>query len=177
MALFRSDPDAEAATAPLPARSTPEANTAEPPNLIGRSTVIQGTLRSNGHVNISGTVEGNVEVEGRTMVLAGGVVEGEVASTSAEIGGTVKGRVTVRERLVLKATAIVEGDIRTGKLVVEDGAVFNGKCEMGATATARPSHPAHGRSLDAQVSDLGPADGPPSHVLSSREGAPRPARG
>jgi cytoskeletal protein CcmA (bactofilin family) len=70
------------------------------------------------------------------MVMPGGVVEGEVASTTAEIGGMVKGRVMIRERLVLKSTAVVEGDIRTDKLVIEDGATFNGKCEMGGTAPA-----------------------------------------
>ncbi len=147
MALFRSDADDSATTARSMAAGA--VNPAEQHNLIGRSTVLQGTLRSGGNVSISGTVEGNVEVEGRTMVMAGGVVEGEVASTSAEIGGTVKGRVTVRERLVLKATAVVDGDIRTGTLVVEDGAQFNGSCEMGAAVAPRA-----GRSSDART----PAD-------------------
>ena len=133
MALFRSDDESTAPSATRPRSG--DANPAEQHNIIGRSTVIQGTLRSNGNVNVSGTVEGNVEVEGRTMVMPGGVVEGEVASTSAEIAGTVKGRVSVRERLILKATAVIEGDIRTGKLIVEEGATFNGKCEMGAAAT------------------------------------------
>lgn len=144
MALFRTDAD----DGTLAGRSAPAApvNPAEQHNLIGRSTVLQGTLRSGGNVNISGTVEGNVEAEGRTMVMAGGLVEGEVASTSAEIGGTVKGRVTVRERLVLKATAVIDGDIRTGTLVVEDGAQFNGTCEMGAVVASRTQHPAEAPS-------------------------------
>lgn len=138
MALFRSDADPDA-TAPA-ARTRPTgaangaANPAEQHNLIGRATVLQGTLRSSGNVNIAGTVEGSVEAEGRTILMPGGVVEGQVVSTSAEIGGTVKGHVTVRERLVLKSTAVVEGDIRTAKLIVEDGAQFNGSCEMGAAA-------------------------------------------
>ena len=156
MALFRSDPNDTAAAPDARGRA---ANPAEQHNLIGRSTVLQGTLRSNGNVNISGTVEGNVEVEGRTMVMAGGVVEGEVSSTSAEIGGTVNGRVSVRERLVLKSTAVVEGDIRTGKLVVEDGAQFNGKCEMGTAASPRT---ASGRPPDASRSvDSRPASPDP----------------
>ena len=140
MALFRNDP-APASTPPSPVakqqRPSTPANPADQHNIIGASTTIEGTLRSSGNVNISGTVNGNVEVEGRTIVMPGGVVEGEVASTSAEVGGTVNGRVLVRERLVLKASAVVEGDIRTEKLVIEDGATFNGKCEMGASA--RPS--------------------------------------
>ncbi len=134
MALFRSDPDPSMARTSAPSASSP----AEQHNIIGTSTVIEGTLRSNGNVNISGTVTGSVEVEGRTMVMPGGVIDGELASTSAEVAGTVKGQVVVRERLVLKATAVIEGDIRTGKMVVEDGATFNGSCVMGEGATRAP---------------------------------------
>ncbi len=138
MALFRSDADPDTSA---PVARNGASNPAEQHNLIGRSTVLQGTLRSSGNVNISGTVEGSVEAEGRTILMPGGVVEGQVVSTSAEIGGTVKGHVTIRERLVLKATAVVEGDIRTAKLIVEDGAQFNGKCEMGTAAPSRGSRP------------------------------------
>ena len=139
MALFRNDSDAASPSAPVAKQQRPSvsANPADQHNIIGQSTTVEGTLRSSGNVNISGTVNGNVEVEGRTMVMPGGVVEGEVASTTAEIGGTVNGRVLVRERLVLKASAVIEGDIRTAKLVIEDGATFNGKCEMGSTAAPR----------------------------------------
>ena len=149
MALFRSDPatDDMAKPRPLPASSNP----AEQHNIIGASTTVEGTLRSSGNVNISGTVDGNVEVEGRTMVMAGGVFEGEVASTSAEIAGTVRGRVVVKERLVLKASAVIDGDIRTGKLVVEDGATFNGQCQMGPAAGQTSSSGASNRSGGAAV--------------------------
>ena len=140
MALFRSDDSPAMARPSAPAASNP----AEQHNIIGASTVVEGTLRSNGNVNISGTVNGNVEVEGRTMVMPGGVVDGELSSTSAEVAGTVKGRVVIRERLVLKASAVIEGDIRTGKLVVEDGATFNGQCVMGQGAQDRA--PATGKA-------------------------------
>lgn len=146
MALFRSDSDAPMAK-PATAFS---GNPAEQHNIIGASTTVEGTLRSSGNVNISGTVDGNVEVEGRTMVMPGGVVEGELATTSAEIAGTVRGRVVVKERLVLKASAVVDGDIATGKLVVEDGATFNGQCQMGAGAGDRSSKPSGGSSSSAK---------------------------
>jgi cytoskeletal protein CcmA (bactofilin family) len=127
------------------AKSRPSAPSdgADQHNIIGASTTLEGTLRARGNVNVAGTVTGAVEVDGRTVVAAGGLVDGEVVSTSAEIAGTVKGHVTVRERLVLKADAVVEGDIRTDKLIVEDGATFNGRCEMGAAdrPAGRPATP------------------------------------
>lgn len=133
MALFRSD----APDAPTPPRAG--GSPAEQHNLIGASTVVEGALRSSGNLNISGTVVGNVAVEGRTILMPGGTVEGEVVSTQAEIAGRITGTLTVRERLVLKGTAVVEGDIRAGSLVIEDGAVFNGRCEMGRAAETTPS--------------------------------------
>ncbi|OZC04541.1 bactofilin family protein [Rubricoccus marinus] len=105
-------------------------------NIIGAGSVVEGTLRGGGNVHIAGTINGNVEVEGRTVVMPGGVVDGELTSTSAEVGGHIKGQVTCRERLVLKPTAVVDGDIQTAKLVIEDGATFNGGCQMGAQAGA-----------------------------------------
>ncbi|WP_420455061.1 bactofilin family protein [Rubrivirga sp.] len=146
MALFRSDPDSAVAKT-----DRPTANPAEQHNIIGATTTVEGTLRSSGNVNISGTVDGNVEVEGRTMVMPGGVVEGEVTSTSAEIAGTVHGRVVVTERLVLKASAVIDGDIRTGKLVIEDGATFNGQCQMGPATSHRATERATERAGGAAV--------------------------
>ena len=121
------------------ARNTPPpTNPAEQHNILGKDTVIEGTLRSSGNVHISGTVKGNVEVQGRIVIMPGGSVDGELISTTAEIGGKVNGQITIKERLVLKATAVVDGDLRTAKLVIEDGATFTGRCDMsGSSIPAR----------------------------------------
>ena len=144
MALFNRDAASkDASTAPdsppstSRPRSTTAVNPAEQHNIIGKDTVIEGTLRSSGNVHVSGTVNGNIEVQGRTVVMPDGRVDGEVHSTTAEIGGHVHGQVAVQERLVLKATAVVEGDIRTGKLVIEDGATFTGRCDTDAGSSSR----------------------------------------
>ncbi len=119
------------------ARNTlPTTNPAEQHNILGKDTIIEGTLRSSGNVHISGTVKGNVEVQGRTVIMPGGAVEGEVSSTTAEIGGKVSGQISVKERLVLKATAVVDGDVRTAKLVIEEGATFTGRCDMSGSSSS-----------------------------------------
>lgn len=140
MALFRSDPSPTGSMAKT--RPTAPVSAADQHNIIGAGSSVEGTLRAGGNVHVAGTVSGNVEVKGRTVVMPGGVVDGELVSTSAEIGGHVKGQVTCSERLVLKPTAVIDGDIRTAKLVIEDGATFNGRCQMGTQAS--------GASLDRQ---------------------------
>ena len=118
-------------------RTAAPVTSAEQHNIIGAGSVVEGTLRAGGNVHVSGTVNGNVQVDGRTVVMPGGVIDGELVSSSAEVGGHVKGQVRCSDRLVLKPTAVVDGDIRTGKLVIEDGATFNGRCQMGAQTGAQ----------------------------------------
>ena len=113
-------------------------------NIIQQGTVLEGTVRSNGDVHISGKVIGRVEVKGKTVIMPGGEVDGEIDSGSARIGGRVKGEVSVRERLELNSTAVVEGDIITKKLIIEDGATFTGSCDMGGSSTG--STPGNGSS-------------------------------
>ena len=62
------------------------------------------------------------------------VIKGNITSVEAEISGKVEGEVTCSEILFLKKNAIILGNITTQKLVVENGAVFNGKCQMNSKA-------------------------------------------
>ena len=57
-------------------------------------------------------------------------VKGNIHANDAVISGKVMGNVLVSELLFLKATAKIYGDISVGKLVVENGAEFNGACKM-----------------------------------------------
>ena len=141
MALFSSSSSDSVPMAK--SRSAPPSNPVTQVNIIGRGTTIEGTLRSQSDVSISGRVEGNLNVEGKVIVTAEGEVEGQVEATSADVGGRVQGELTVKERLVLKNSAVVEGNIRAGKLVIEDGARFNGQCDMSEAvrASGRPSPP------------------------------------
>jgi len=49
---------------------------------------------------------------------------------SVVIGGTVKGNVEATEKLEMLSTGKVFGNIRTAKLKIADGVVFEGTCEM-----------------------------------------------
>ena len=99
-------------------------------NMIGEGTLLEGTLRAEGDVRISGKVVGKLDVAGKVIVAQEGTIEGELHAESADIAGAVDGQMKIAERVVLKNTAKVDGDIFAGRLVVEEGAVFAGKCLM-----------------------------------------------
>ena len=99
-------------------------------NMIGEGTVFEGTLRSESNLVISGRIVGKLDVGGKAIVATDGVVEGEMIATNAEVAGSVQGEIKIRELLVLKGSARVDGNIEATRLIVEEGSIFNGKCQM-----------------------------------------------
>jgi len=100
-------------------------------NLIATGTRITGDLISDGDIRIDGEVFGNLETKGRLVIGVSGSLEGELRCKSCEISGSQKGNLFITEMLSLKASSRVTGDILTGKLSIEPGAWFSGKCSMG----------------------------------------------
>lgn len=100
-------------------------------NIIAEGTVFEGTLQADTDVRVSGRIIGKLQVKGRAVIAPEGAIEGEVSATDATVAGTVQGDLIVTERLMLGSSARVEGTIKTGRLIVEEGAVFNGECQMG----------------------------------------------
>lgn len=101
------------------------------PNHINSDTVIEGTIKARGNLRIDGKLIGSLECQGRVVIGASGVVEGDIRCENAEIEGSIKADVTVSDLLSLKSTAKVQGDIVTKKLAIEPGASFSGSCSMG----------------------------------------------
>lgn len=112
------------------ARNQPATPATAQINMIGEGTVFEGTLRSENDLRISGRIVGKLHVGGKAFVAKGGVVEGEMIATNAEVAGSVQGEIKIKELLVLKGTARVDGNIEAVRLIVEEGSVFNGKCQM-----------------------------------------------
>jgi len=112
-------------------------------NRILNGTLIEGRIQSPGDFRIDGVVKGTVSVGGKVVIGEKGVVEGDVSCSNAAIAGKVIGDVSIVEVLNLAATAHVDGNIRTRRLVVESGAVFNGQCFMGTSERVEiPEKPA-----------------------------------
>ena len=102
-------------------------------NQFGQGTTLNGDITTEGDIRIDGKVNGSVTSKSKTVVGATGVIEGDIVCLNAYIDGRVNGNIEVGELLILSKTAFVQGDIKIKKLVVEEGAKFNGKCSMGTT--------------------------------------------
>ena len=103
-------------------------------NIIGPMTQIEGNLKCGGDIRIEGSLKGAIECKGKIVVGESGRVEGEIICRNGDFSGYIKGQVTVAELLTLKSGVTLEGDIANGKLAIEPGAVFSGKCSMDVPA-------------------------------------------
>jgi len=108
-------------------------NTSDSPsvNIIGAGTIIEGDITTNGDMRIDGSLTGTINVKGKLVVGASGMVEGEIICQNADISGTIKGKIGVAELLALKSSSKLTGDIITNKIAIEPGATFSGSCSMG----------------------------------------------
>ncbi|MDZ7718680.1 MAG: polymer-forming cytoskeletal protein [Balneolaceae bacterium] len=104
-------------------------------NMISEGTTIKGTIKSNNDIRIAGRLEGEAICKGKVIISSSAHVDGNIASTEADIAGKIEGTIKVSEKLSLRQTAIVGGDIFTKVLVVEEGAQLNGNCRMGEQDT------------------------------------------
>ena len=100
--------------------------------IISSGVKVEGTLSSHGSIRLDGTIKGDVNCEGNVTIGDSGEVSGKVNGLSITIGGKVDGTVNAKEKLVLESKADLKGDVFTKILVVEAGARFDGKSNMGS---------------------------------------------
>lgn len=100
--------------------------------IIGKGTVIEGNIDTVGNISVDGKLIGNLKTKSKINLGQTADIDGNVYAQNAEIAGHIKGVLEVTELLILKPTSVIDGDIITNKLKVEEGAVINGSCKMGA---------------------------------------------
>jgi cytoskeletal protein CcmA (bactofilin family) len=97
---------------------------------LGRETDFNGIMRFKDSLKIDGSFSGEIVSTGFLYVEQGASITANIRVGSVVVGGTVKGNIEATEKLEMLATGKVFGNIRTAKLKIADGVVFEGKCEM-----------------------------------------------
>ena len=100
-------------------------------NMIGVGTTIEGSINSSENIRFDGNLIGNLNTKGKVFIGQSCTVSGEIRCKNCEVEGMVEGKVVVTELLSLRSMSKVYGEIKTGKLAIEPGAIFTGKCDMG----------------------------------------------
>ena len=105
-------------------------------NFIGAGTSLEGTIETNGSLRIDGRVQGTVKSSDTVTIGSGGEVKGDIFARNAIVGGKIEGNISVEEKLVLESTSVLTGNLRAGKLIIDEGAIFNGNSEMAGAGSS-----------------------------------------
>jgi cytoskeletal protein CcmA (bactofilin family) len=103
-------------------------------SVIAEGTTVTGRLRSSGHVEIMGKIDGNVEADGDVTV--NGKVTGNIKGEQLRmLNCSVKGNLEADSRVVINSESVIIGDVSAdsvvldgklkGNIVVSKTAVFN----------------------------------------------------
>ena len=106
--------------------------------MLGARDRLIGRLYIEGDLHVKGRVEGAVEVTGDVEIDDMATVKASVVGRQVSIRGQVSGPVTAHKRLVVARSGSLIGDVRVPRLVVEEGATFNGNVSMGPPAEMAP---------------------------------------
>jgi cytoskeletal protein CcmA (bactofilin family) len=120
---------------------------------IGKGSRIVGTLRFEGSVRIYGEVEGEIIAVDAVIVRRGGRVTGDVRASRVVIEGDATADVRA-DRVEIGPTGRLLGNVVAPRLVIHEGAIFDGSCAM-----AEAAHPAEASSPRA-VTQTKPASEP-----------------
>ena len=98
--------------------------------MIGPDATVNGPIRLKQGLIIYGKIYGDVITKGPVRGAKNGLVQGNIEGFSVRIGGTVIGDIKSEGQVILRKNCVLKGDISYRKLHIEDGAQFEGQCDL-----------------------------------------------
>lgn len=98
--------------------------------VFSKDTEFYGDLTFKKSLQINGYFEGEIISDGYLVVGEGAEVKANIRAKTVIINGTVHGNIEAVDKLEIQTSGKLYGNIRTSKLKIADGVVFEGKCEM-----------------------------------------------
>ena len=119
--------------------------------VIGNEAYFQGTLTAKGSLRVDGRIDGSI-VDAKTVTIGkSGKVKGDISCEICYVRGELRGNIVALEHVEVLAGSHVDGDIRSPRIMLEEGAVFNGNCSMGPSRkAARQQESAAAKKTDAE---------------------------
>jgi cytoskeletal protein CcmA (bactofilin family) len=116
---------------------------------LDEGTEFIGELRFRDTFRVDGRVKGKIVSDNTLVVGETARIEADIDCGIVSIKGSVTGNVQGRQRVELLAGAKVQGSLASPRLVIEEGAFFQGDCDMStaqkaAVVTLSPARAASG---------------------------------
>ena len=98
--------------------------------IIGKNAVISGSVSGAGIIRVDGRIQGDEVSHGEIVVGESGEVQADIIVRQATVAGTVIGNIRAEGKVEIVETGKVLGNISSANLVISEGAVFQGSCDM-----------------------------------------------
>ena len=110
-----------------------DVRTSELSTILGKGSEFEGKIKVEHTMRVDGKFGGDIITSDTLIVGKEGNINGNVKARNLVVGGKVSGSAEVKEKIVLESKAEFHGDMKTSKLVIDEGAVFDGRCSMKST--------------------------------------------
>lgn len=96
-------------------------------------------------MRIDGEVKGELHSADTITIGKDGIIEGNLRAKDIVVGGRVNGSISASGKITLESKSTLDGDLRASRLVIEEGAAFNGHSDMRSEGAKVPKipQPAH----------------------------------
>ena len=98
--------------------------------MIGVDMIIDGSVKLENAIIVYGQIKGGVITKGSAVNISTQSDCSNIIGEDIRIAGLVEGNILSEGQVTLLKTCTVLGDITYKKLIIEDGAKFEGKCEV-----------------------------------------------
>ena len=97
---------------------------------LGKDTEFDGKLSFSGVVRIDGHFIGEIFTQGTLIIGESAVIESNIHVSHIVISGEIRGNIIADDRIEIHAPGKVFGNIQAPTVVIEEGVVFEGNCQM-----------------------------------------------
>lgn len=93
---------------------------------LAEGTSLTGELKFSGTLHLNGNVRGSISTSDVLIIGEHAIVDAEIKAGEIQIYGKVTGNIDCAGRVEICETGQVRGDVRTPKLIIKEGATFEG---------------------------------------------------
>jgi len=103
---------------------------------LEKGVSVDGRLDTTGTFRIDSPMKGILTSNEKLIIGENARIEGQIEGNYVIIAGRFDGTIKAKGKVEIQTKAIVTGEIHTPCLIIEPGAVFDGRCHMLATNQA-----------------------------------------
>ncbi len=97
---------------------------------LGKETEFEGKLTFHGTIRIDGHFKGEISADGSLIAGKGAMIEANMHISYILISGEIHGNIIADHRIEIHPLGKVFGDIQAPTVVIDEGGIFEGNCQM-----------------------------------------------